>query len=47
MKSRWPAIGGGVFAGVDFMIAYMDTDLSTSECDDACGQVLFTVSHAF
>lgn len=33
-------------AGVDFTTAYTDTDLSTSECDDACGQVLFTVAHA-
>ena len=34
-------------AGLEFAIAYTDTDLSTSACDDACGPVLFTVSDAF
>ncbi len=34
-------------AGVEFAIAYTDTDLSTSQCDDACRQVLFPVSDAF
>jgi hypothetical protein len=33
--------------GFDLGLAYRDTDHSDSECSDACGQVLFTVSRSF
>ncbi len=31
----------------DLTLGYTDTDMSTNECDDACGQVLFTLSRSF
>lgn len=42
------AIGGTVnVAGFDLNLTYSDTDMSKSECDDACGMVLFSVSRSF
>ena len=42
------SIGGTVnVAGFDVNVTWSDTDLSESECSDACGMVLFSVSRSF
>lgn len=42
------AIGATVnLAGFDLNVTWSDTDMSKSECDDACGMVLFSVSRSF
>ena len=43
----WGVNAGATYKGFDFNIAYTDTDLSDSECDDLCGAVIFTVSKSF
>jgi hypothetical protein len=37
---------GASLVGFDLGLAWSDTDHSDSECSDACGQVLFTVSRS-
>jgi len=42
------SVGGTVnVAGFDMNVTYSDTNLSESECSDACGMVLFSVSRSF
>ena len=42
------SVGGTVnVAGFDLNLTWSDTDLSSSECSDACGMVLFSVSRSF
>jgi uncharacterized protein (TIGR02001 family) len=42
------SIGGTVnIAGFDVNLTWSDTDLSSSECSDACGMVLMSVSRSF
>lgn len=42
------SVGGTVnVAGFDLNLTYSDTDLSSSECSDACGMLLFSVSRSF
>ncbi|MEK9644371.1 MAG: TorF family putative porin [Alphaproteobacteria bacterium] len=42
------SVGGTVnAAGFDLNLTYSDTDLSSSECSDACGMVLFSISRSF
>ncbi len=42
------SIGGTVnVAGFDVNVTWSDTDLSETECSDACGMVLFSVSRSF
>ena len=44
---NWGVNVGATYEGFDFNIAYTDTDLNDSECDDLCGAVVFTVSKSF
>ncbi len=42
------SVGGTVnVAGFDLNLTYSDTDLNSSECSDACGMLLFSVSRSF
>lgn len=42
------SIGGTVnVVGFDLNLTYSDTNMSQSECSDACGMVLFSVSRSF
>lgn len=42
------SVGGTVnVAGFDLNLTYSDTDMSESECSDACGMLLFSVSRSF
>ena len=40
-------VGLTSLVGFDLGLTWSDTDHSDSECSDACGQVLFTVSRSF
>ena len=44
----WSVSVSKEFEGFDFSLAYIDTDLSNSECNDACDtKVVGTISRGF